>query len=87
MQIIEGTAKLHGATAEVKWSEQAYIPTVNDAKLVSVVEAAAGKLVGAERFERLAEPTMAAEDFSFLAGLQIALCSLSCLESQCGAPN
>ena len=67
--MIEGTAKLHGCTAEVKWSEQAYIPTVNDAKLVSVVEEAAVKLAGADRWQRMAEPTMAAEDFGFLAGL------------------
>ena len=68
MQVIEGTAKLHGCTADVKWSEQAYIPTVNDAKMVSVVEEAARKLVGVDRWQRLAEPTMAGEDFGFLAG-------------------
>ncbi|CAL5224261.1 g6919 [Coccomyxa viridis] len=66
-EVIEGTAKLHGCTAEVKWSAQAYIPTVNDAKMVSVVEEAATKLVGADRWQRLAEPTMAGEDFGFLA--------------------
>lgn len=70
VQVIEGTAKLHGCTAEVKWSAQAYIPTVNDAKMVSVVEEAATKLVGADRWQRLAEPTMAGEDFGFLAGRQ-----------------
>ena len=68
LQVIEGTAKLHGCIAELKWSDQAYIPTVNDAKLVSLVEEAAGKLVGIDRWHRLAEPTMAAEDFGFLAG-------------------
>ena len=68
LQVIGCTAKLHGCSAELKWSDQAYIPTVNDAKLVSLVEEAAGKLVGIDRWHRLAEPTMAAEDFSFLAG-------------------
>ena len=67
-QIITGTARLHGCTAEVEWSAQAYGPTVNDPALVSLVEEAAGQLVGPARWQRLAEPTMAAEDFSFLAG-------------------
>lgn len=78
MQVIEGTAKLHGCTAELKWSDEAYIPTVNDAKLVSMVEEAAGKLVGAQRWQRLAEPTMAAEDFSFLAGAAAAYHEIQC---------
>ena len=68
LQVIEGTARLHGCTADVKWSEQAYIPTVNDPKVVSIVEEAAGKLVGVDRWQRMAEPSMAAEDFGFLAG-------------------
>ena len=67
-QVIEGTAKLHSCTADLKWSEQAYIPTVNDARVVARVEEAARKLVGAARWQRMAEPTMAAEDFGFLAG-------------------
>jgi len=88
--VIEGTAKLHGCTAELKWSDQAYIPTVNDAKLVSLVEEAAGKLVGVDRWHRLAEPTMAAEDFSFLAGpspaialVQRAPCTHTCAPLLC----
>ena len=68
LQVVEGTAKLHGCTADVKWSDQAYIPTVNDPKVVSMVEEAAGKLVGVDRWQRMAEPSMAAEDFGFLAG-------------------
>ena len=67
-QVIEGTAKLHGCTADLKWSAEAYIPTVNDGRVVAIVEEAAQKLVGASRWQRLAEPTMAAEDFGFLAG-------------------
>ena len=72
-QVIEGTAKLHGCTADLKWSEQAYIPTVNDKRMVAMVEAAAQKLVGGARWQRMAEPTMAAEDFGFLAGAASAL--------------
>lgn len=68
MQVIEGTAEIHGCTANVRWSEQAYGPTVNAPDLVTLVEGVAGQLVGAGRWQRLPEPTMAAEDFSFLAG-------------------
>ena len=72
-QVIEGTAKLHGCTADLKWSEQAYIPTINDKRMVAMVEAAAQKLVGSARWQRMVEPTMAAEDFGFLAGAASAL--------------
>ena len=72
-QVIEGTARLHGCTAELKWSEQAYIPTINDGRMVAMVEAAAQKLVGSARWQRMAEPTMAAEDFGFLAGTASAM--------------
>jgi metal-dependent amidase/aminoacylase/carboxypeptidase family protein len=72
LQVIEGTAKLHGCNASVVWSDIPYGPTVNAAPLVSLVEAAAGRLgvsaAGQPRWQRLAEPTMGAEDFSFLAG-------------------
>ena len=72
-QVIEGTARLHGCTADLKWSEQAYIPTINDGRMVAMVEAAAQKLVGAARWQRMVEPTMAAEDFGFLAGAASAM--------------
>ena len=70
---LRGTARLHGCTADLKWSEQAYIPTINDGRMVAMVEAAAQKLVGAARWQRMAEPTMAAEDFGFLAGAASAM--------------
>ena len=68
MQVIRGTAQVHGCKAEVRWSEQAYGATVNDPEIVGLVEGVAEQLVGASRWQRLLEPTMAAEDFSFLAG-------------------
>ena len=71
VQVIEGTAELHGCTASVRWSEQAYGPTVNAPELVSLLEGVAGQLVGSDRWHRLPEPTMAAEDFSFLAGARL----------------
>ncbi|BDA48415.1 IAA-amino acid hydrolase ILR1-like 5 [Coccomyxa sp. Obi] len=66
-QVITGTAEVHGCKAEVRWSEQAYGATVNAPEMVGLVEGAAKQLVGASRWQRLPEPTMAAEDFSFLA--------------------
>ncbi len=68
-QVITGTAEVHGCKAEVRWSEQAYGATVNAPEMVGLVEGAAKQLVGASRWQRLPEPTMAAEDFSFLAGV------------------
>ena len=79
-QIITVTALLHGCTATVDWSEQAYPPTVNAAPLVSMVEEVAGKLVGDGEgggklvWQRIVEPSMAAEDFSFLAGIWVSPC-------------
>lgn len=66
--MIQGSAQLHGCTASVAWSEQAYGPTVNAPEMVALVEGVARQLVGSSRWQRLLEPTMAAEDFSFLAG-------------------
>ena len=74
-QVITGTAALHGCAASVDWSEQAYPPTVNAAPLVALVEEVAGKLGGSGAgeaavklaWQRIVEPSMAAEDFSFLA--------------------
>lgn len=68
MQVITGTAEVHGCRADVRWSEQAYGATVNAPEMVGLVQDAAKQLVGASRWQRLPEPTMAAEDFSFLAG-------------------
>ena len=69
MQVIQGLATAHGCKAEVKWSDQAYGPTVNNKEMVQVVQDAATELVGPEHVEILEEPTMAGEDFSFLAGV------------------
>ncbi|KAK9815946.1 hypothetical protein WJX72_012465 [[Myrmecia] bisecta] len=64
---IQSTVGLYGCNATVQWSPQPYGPTVNDPQLVSLVESVAIQLLGPAHFRRLAEPSMAAEDFSFLA--------------------
>ncbi|KAK9797378.1 hypothetical protein WJX73_007694 [Symbiochloris irregularis] len=66
-EVIEGTASAHGCRAELSWSAQAYGPTVNAKDMVDVVLRAGQSLIDAERVQALEEPTMAAEDFSFLA--------------------
>ena len=67
-EVIQGTAAVHGCKAELQWSDQAYGPTVNSKEVVSIVQRAGEALVGHERVLLLEEPTMAGEDFSFLAG-------------------
>lgn len=68
VQVIEGTAAVHGCKAELQWSDQAYGPTVNSQEVVTLVQKTGEALVGKEKVVLLEEPTMAAEDFSFLAG-------------------
>lgn len=68
MQVIEGTAAAHGCKAELSWSAQAYGPTANNKNMADLVLRAGQGLIDAERVRLLEEPTMAAEDFGFLAG-------------------
>ena len=72
---MEGVAAAHGCKAEVQWSDQAYGPTVNSQKVVDLVQTAAEGLVGPKKFILLDEPSMAGEDFSFLAGKVLHTCS------------
>ena len=67
-QVIEKTAAAHGCSfADLRWREHPYPPLINDPASVDVVERVAKQLVGDEGWERLPAPSMAAEDFSFLA--------------------
>ena len=67
-QVIKKTAATHGCSvADLRWREHPYPPLVNDQASVDVVERIAKQLVGAKGWERLPAPSMAAEDFSFLA--------------------
>ena len=67
LQVITKAADMHGCAAEVTWRDPPYIPTVNNLEMVAMVEEAAQGLVGEERWQRLTAPTMAAEDFGFMA--------------------
>ena len=66
-QVVQQISAAHRCNGSVGWKEREYGATRNDASLVNLVEAAAGGISGA-RWLRLEAPTMAAEDFSFMAG-------------------
>ena len=68
MQVVHTVADAHGCTATIKWTDIPYIPTVNNPKMVSLVETVAQRFGSKGSWERLPAPTMGAEDFSFLAG-------------------
>lgn len=64
-EVIKQTAALHGCSAaNISWQRRPYPPVVNDAKMADLVADVAGRLA---KFEWLDEPSMAAEDFSFMA--------------------
>ena len=75
LQVMTKAAEMHGCTLEVTWRDPPYIPTVNNLEMVSFVEEAAKGLVGEDRWQRLAVPTMAAEDFGFMARASLSLLS------------
>jgi amidohydrolase len=64
-RVAEGVAAAHDTTVEVILGE-GYGVTVNDAAASATVLAVAADLVGADMTVRLANPTMGAEDFSFV---------------------
>ena len=64
-RIAEGTAHAHGATAQVAF-ERNYPPTVNHAGEVDFACDVLSDIVGAGHVDRHLEPTMGAEDFSFM---------------------
>ena len=63
-QLAEGIAAAHGCRAEVTITD-GFPPTVNDSRAVDLAEAVARELPGGA-FERLANPIMGAEDFSYV---------------------
>ena len=63
-QLAEGIAEAHGCRAEVTITD-GFPPTVNDPRAVDLAEAVARELPGGA-FERLANPIMGAEDFSYV---------------------
>jgi amidohydrolase len=64
-RITIGTAEAHGAKASVEFVRN-YPPTVNHAREADYACAVLDDIVGAENVLRDCEPTMGAEDFSFL---------------------
>lgn len=65
--IVQNTAKVYGCNVTVTFSPDYYPPTVNDPVLYETFAKNVGGLVSEEGFVRETEPTMGAEDFSFLA--------------------
>jgi hippurate hydrolase len=63
-QLAEGIASAHGCRAEVTITD-GFPPTVNDPRAVDLAEAVARDLPGGA-FQRLADPIMGAEDFSYV---------------------
>ena len=65
--IVETTAAVHGCNVTLTWSADYYPPTVNDPTLFEEFSKEVGALVSKEGVLRDIEPTMGAEDFSFVA--------------------
>lgn len=68
MQVVKRSVELYGCTATISWPQIAYPPTINDAHLTAMVETVARNLVGPDKWQTAPAPSMAAEDFSWLAG-------------------
>lgn len=65
--IISTTASTYGCDVEIIYSPDYYPATVNDPALYENFSKEVGSLVSDEGFVRATEPTMGAEDFSFVA--------------------
>jgi amidohydrolase len=65
--IVSTTAAVHGCKVELTWSPDFYPSTNNDPVLLEEFSAGVAALVSHEGYLRDIEPTMGAEDFSFLA--------------------
>jgi amidohydrolase len=65
--IVESTAATHGCNVTISYSPDYYPPTVNDPDLYETFAKHVGAMVSSEGVIRDTEPTMGAEDFSFVA--------------------
>lgn len=65
--IIQTTAKVYGANVTIDYSRDFYPPTVNDPELYESFAKHVGALVAEDGVTLETEPTMGAEDFSFVA--------------------
>eukprot|EP00798_Chlamydomonas_sp_ICE-L_P024004 gene24004-9576_t len=69
VEIVESQSSIHGCTGRVNFREDQepyYPPLVNDARAVKFAVGVAEKVFGEKNVEE-AEPTMASEDFAFMA--------------------
>ena len=64
-EIVEGVAKVHGATATLTY-KRSYPVTCNQAEQVAFAGAVASEIVGKDRVNENVLPVMGAEDFSFM---------------------
>jgi amidohydrolase len=64
-EIVEGTARVYGATAKLTYQRD-YPVTVNHERQTAFAAAVAADVVGSERVETDTRPMMGAEDFSFM---------------------
>lgn len=65
--IVDTTAAVYGCNATITYSTDYYPPTINDPELYESFSKHVGALVASEGITRDTEPTMGAEDFSFVA--------------------
>ncbi len=63
-EVVELTARAHGATAEVRF-EKGYPPVVNDESMCRLVEQTARDLLGPEQIITDEPPSLGVEDFSY----------------------
>jgi hippurate hydrolase len=64
-EVVEGTAKLYGATAKLTYKRD-YPVTRNHAQQTAFAASIAAQVVGKERVDDQVNPVMGAEDFSFM---------------------
>ncbi len=65
--VVTSTANVHGCNVSITYSPDYYPPTVNNPELFDSFSKHVGALVSEEGYLRDIEPTMGAEDFSFIA--------------------
>lgn len=64
-EVAEGVAKLHGATAKVKYARD-YPVVVNDARATEFASSIAREIAGENKVETATPPVMGGEDFAFM---------------------
>src|SRR6266852_1420308 len=64
-EVVEGTAKAHGASAKLSY-RRGYPVLENHERQTAFAASVAGEIVGPERVDTAAAPVMGAEDFSFM---------------------